>query len=148
MNPSKWIYVVYTAFSRIYGLNCQWQVSLIFCIWCINWFTWVFDHKHCCIFHVCLYLVIIIYQFFSLYHCIVAPLCQSSRIHLWNCDGGFILFIFCNSDETGFNLFRKGPVGRFCNYWENSSIVIVFRSVGPLNFADDLILINLKLILA
>ena len=124
---------MYTAFSRI---NCQWQVSLMFYIWWINWFPRVFDHKHCWIFHVCLYLVIILSQLFLLCHCIIGSLCQSSRIHLWNYDGVFILFIFCSSDETGFNLFRKGPVWKFCNYWENSSIVIAFCSMCPLDFAE------------
>ena len=141
MYLSRWIYVVYTAFCRIYGLNCQWQVSLIFCIWCINWFPWVYDHKHCWIFHVCLYSVIIFSQLFSLYHYIIALLCQRSRIHLWNYDEGFILFIFCSSDETGCNLFRKGPVWKFCSYWENSSIIIAFHSMWPLNFPDDKILV-------
>ena len=81
------------------------------------------DHMHCWICNVCLYSVIIFSLLLSLYHCIIASFCRSSRIHLWNYDGSFILFIFCSFNDTGFNLFRKGPAWKVCNYWENSSIV-------------------------
>ena len=78
-SESRW----YTPFSKIYGLNCQWQVSQVFCMWCINWFPRVFDHKHCWIFNICLDSMIIFSQLLLLYHFIIALFCQSSQIHLW-----------------------------------------------------------------